>query len=106
LALFGNSVINNNDNIGFALSRPMKVTRGSAILSIPTAIDASNRISRIDEAVNLSPAQSETDFEMFYNIRLGQQTELGTYFLYEKNPYHSSTLPSRKTLYATLRHTF
>lgn len=106
LALFGNSVFRHNDNIGIALSRPMKVTHGSAILSIPTAIDAQNQISRIDEAVNLAPAQSETDFELFYNIPLGEKTELGTYFLYENNPYHTSTIQSRKTLYATLRHTF
>ncbi len=106
LALFGNSVFRNSDNFGLALSRPMKVTRGSAMLSIPIAIDAYNQITRVDEAVNLAPAQSETDFEMFYNIRLGQKTELGAYFLYEKNPYHTSTLQNRKTLYATLRHVF
>ncbi len=106
LALFGHSIFRNNDNFGFALSRPMKVTRGTAMLSIPTAIDAHNQITRVDEAVNLAPAQSETDFEMFYNIKLGQKMELGAYFLYENNPYHTSALQSRKTLYATLRRVF
>ncbi|MDH3689588.1 MAG: S8 family serine peptidase, partial [Gammaproteobacteria bacterium] len=106
VGLLGSSVFRNNDEFGIAISRPMIATNGSAVLKVPYGRDLAGNIYRRTSRIDLAADASETDLEAFYKFKLGRETDIGAYLLYQDEPYHTDELDNRLTLYATFNRSF
>lgn len=57
-----------DDAIGFAVSSPLHVLQGSAMINTPYGVDLSGNILRKNQYLNLTASAIETDIEAFYKI--------------------------------------
>jgi hypothetical protein len=106
LGMVADSLFMPKDRFGFAVSQPLRVTRGSAVLDVPVAIDAGGHITREQDNISLAPPGTENDLEAFYKVALGKHSDLSTYFLYQSEPLHNPELDDQVTVYATYRMKF
>jgi hypothetical protein len=106
LGLVADSLFTSKDRFGVAVSQPLRVTQGSAVLDVPVAIDASGNITREQDAISLTPPGTENDLEAFYKVALGKRSDISTYFLYQSEPLHNPELDDQVTVYATYRMKF
>ncbi len=106
MALLGRDLFTKRDRFGVAVYSPLRVKTGSASLSVPRARDIPGNVLRGEERVNLTPAATETDVELFYRVPLGRRFTLDTQFLYQHNPYHTHTVDDRVAVFSTFRTRF
>jgi len=95
-----------DDSLGVAVSRPLRVTRGQATLNVPTSIDRDNRVVTTSEAWNLAPSGSETDVEVFYRRQFGKLGAVGAHLLYQNDPFHEDSVDDRISVFASWRNRF
>ena len=106
LGLKGEDLWRRGDRLTLALSRPLYVSRGEATLTIPQARDFPGNIYSEDERVSLKPTGRELDLEAAYQWRLRGGTELGAYFLYQREPFHLKDRAAATTIYGIMRRRF
>jgi hypothetical protein len=83
LSKFG--VIGKSDSIGFAVSRPLHITSGSAVLTASTGVTEEREILYSTEVVDLASATPETDYEIGYTTRLGGSLMLQASGMYQQD---------------------
>lgn len=81
-----------DDTLGLVVSQPLRVMRGSANLTLPMGISGDGSILSQRSFLNLAPTGREVDFEMFYNLRQSESSELSVNGMYRLNADHD---PSR-----------
>ena len=106
MGLLFDNLFRGRDRLGFALSQPIKVTNGSATLSVPYSISADNVISSTSERTDLGAGGRELALESFYRTWLGKSTRFTTYLMHQINPLHNTSAPDETTIMGILEYQF
>ena len=77
------------DKLGFAVTRPLRITKGSAQLKTPYGRDIDGNVLSYTEQVSLVPQDRETAIEAFYQVPVNHTTRLGLRAVYRDAPNHS-----------------
>jgi subtilisin family serine protease len=85
LALSKLGIFGEQDSLGFALSRPLHITNGSAMMVLSTGVTDTREIVYSSERVALASATPETDFEIGYTARLDDGLTLQANTLYQQD---------------------
>jgi hypothetical protein len=83
LSKFG--VFGETDSVGFAVSRPLHITGGSAVITASTGVTEDREIIYSTEVLNLAGATPETDYEIGYTARLDGSLTLQTNAIYQQD---------------------
>ncbi len=89
-----------DSRLGVAVTRPVRIARGSTSLVVPRSRDAAGNVYADVERIDLSPQGEELDVELFYRHPLSAETALGVHVLHRHEPYHSEASPSRTSVLA------
>jgi hypothetical protein len=106
MGLVAADMFQQGDSFGVALSRPLRVSDGSATLTVPYARDIEGNIYSNSERINLDPTGHETDVEAYYFFDLGKASRVGTYFLYQSEPNHAKELDDQVTFFTSISRKF
>jgi len=106
VGLLGERVLRDDDRLGVALSRPLRVTAGSVSVDVPVERDIDGNIFKSHERVDLDALGTETDLELFYQSRVGKHTNIGAYLLYQHQPYHNPELGDQATVFGVISRAF
>lgn len=90
VGLMAHSILLDGDAFGISLTRPLRVSSGSALLDVPTGFGANGELTRNEALWDLAPEDRETDVEIFYRRPLSERSSLGTYLLYRDNAFNSA----------------
>ncbi len=100
----GNNIFRSKDQLGFAVSQPLKIQEGSLDYSIPVGRFANGDVRFDTERVNLAETNaSERSVEAYYRTLLSDRLELGGFVQYRINPNHVKDLGDEAIVMATLR---
>lgn len=80
LGVFGKS-----DSIGFAVSRPLHITHGSAVMTASTGVTEEREILYSTETIDLASATPETDYEIGYTAQLDDNLMLQANAMYQQD---------------------
>jgi len=73
-------------NIGAIYSQPMRVYSGSALIDVPTGLDANGNVIRYTANVSLKPRGKEQDFEIFFAKNLDANSSFKLNFIAQTQP--------------------
>lgn len=100
----GNNVFRRKDQMGFAVSQPLKIREGALDYSIPVGRFTNGDVRFDTERVNLADTNAtETRIEGYYRTMLTDRLELGGFLTFRDNPNHVSELGDEAIVMATLR---
>lgn len=85
LAVAKRGVFGKSDTMGFAISRPLHITGGSAVVTASTGVTEDREIIYTTEVINLASTTPETDYELGYTAQLGESTSLQVSALYQQD---------------------
>jgi hypothetical protein len=85
LALSKRGVFGDNDTIGFAVSRPLHITQGSAVITASTGVTGAREIVYSTETVDLASTTPETNYEVGYTTKLDDVTSLQISAIYQQD---------------------
>jgi hypothetical protein len=85
LALSKLGVFGKTDSLGFAVSRPLHITNGSAVITASTGVTEEREILYTTEVIGLASSTPETDYEVGYTARLGDSVTLQTSAMYQQD---------------------
>lgn len=85
LAVSKRGVFGPADTLGFAVSRPLHITGGSAVITASTGVTEEREIIYTSEIVDLASVQPETDYELGYAAKLGDVTTLQVRAIYQQD---------------------
>lgn len=80
LGVFGKA-----DSIGFAISRPLHISSGSAVVTASTGVTEDRQILYSTEVLNLASSTPETDYEVGYTALLDDSLTLQANAMYQQN---------------------
>jgi len=107
LGLLASNVMRRHDRLGVAVTQPLRITSGSADLTVPASMDLDGNIHYYDtDRVGLNPDGNELDVELSYQMPLGRSSQFATYFLYQNEPLHVQDAGDSVTVYAVLQRRF
>jgi hypothetical protein len=107
LGLLASNVMRRHDRLGVAVSHPLRITSGSADLTVPASMDLDGKIHYYDtDRIGLDPDGNELDVEFSYQMPLGRTSQFATYFLYQNEPLHVQDTGDSVTVYAVLQRSF
>jgi hypothetical protein len=105
LGIVGNNVFRAADQVGFAMSQPLKIRSGGVDYSIPDSRKLNGNIGFDRERINLSETgATERNVEAYYRTMLNDKLELGSFISYRQNPNHVGDNGDELLLMATLRY--
>ncbi len=100
----GSNVFRSRDQIGFAVSQPLKVREGALDYSIPVGRFSNGDVRFDTERVNLADTNAtERSIEGYYRTMLSENVELGGFLRYRMNPNHVSDHGDDAMMMLTLR---
>lgn len=79
--------------LGFTVSRPLRVSSGSALLAVPVGRTADGAILTRTERVGLTPSGAETDFELTWSLPMTAGADLVLGGLMAVEPGHVADAP-------------
>jgi len=85
VALAKRGVFGDEDSLGLAVSRPLHITSGTAVVTASTGVTDTREIVYTTEVLNLASPTPETDFELGYSARVGEALTLQTSAMYQQN---------------------
>ena len=85
LALSKLGIFGADDALGFALSRPLHVTGGSALMTLSTGVTDARDIVYSTERVALASATPETNYELGYTAKLDEGLSVQASTLYQQD---------------------
>jgi hypothetical protein len=105
LGIVGNNVFRATDQVGFAMSQPLKIRSGGVDYSIPNSRKFNGDIGFDRERINLSDTgATERNVEAYYRTMLSDKMEFGGFISFRQNPNHVSENGDDLLLMATLRY--
>ena len=103
IGLVGRDVFTDKDQLGVAISQPLRVTRGNVDMHVPYARDFAGNIFRHVDRISLAPGGTEHTFETYYRYELGRRAQLGAYLMVQHEPNHFQGAGTEVTLLSTLK---
>jgi hypothetical protein len=104
VGLVANNLFRPQEQIGVAISQPLKITSGSVNYSIPTGRAFNGDIVFDSERISLSETgATEQNIEAYYRTMLSDKLEFGSFVSFRQNPNHVSDHGDELILMATLR---
>lgn len=85
LALARRDLLVDGDSFGIAISRPLHVTSGTAMLRASTGVTEGRDILYTEELLALASGTPETDYEIGYTRMLSLDTAVQANFIYQQN---------------------
>lgn len=85
IALAKRGVFGENDTFGIAVSRPLHITSGTAVMTASTGVTEAREIVYATEVLNLASSTPETDIELGYSARIGDSLSLQASAMYQQN---------------------
>lgn len=85
LAIAKQGIFEDDDSLGFAVSRPLHITSGTATMYASTGVTEDREIIYTQENVALASSTPETDYELGYTTKLSADTSLQANFIYQQN---------------------
>jgi len=85
LAIARQNIFNSGDSLGFAVSRPLHITEGTATILASTGVTNDRGIVYGQETVSLASATPETDFELGYSTLVSVDTLVTANLIYQQN---------------------
>ena len=85
VALSKLGIFGDHDSMGFAVSRPLHITNGSALLMLSTGVTDTREIIYSTERVALASGTPETDYEVGYTTKLDDGLTLEANTLYQQD---------------------
>jgi hypothetical protein len=85
IALSKLGVFGDTDSVGLAISRPLHITGGSAVINASTGVTEEREIIYSSEVINLASSTPETDYEVGYTARLDDNLTLQASAMYQQN---------------------
>jgi len=88
LGIAGRELLSDRDRVAFTLTRPLRVTDGSATVTVPVSRTLDGAVNFAHETVGLTPSGQETDAELSYGFALSPQEHIDFNFLTRLEPDH------------------
>jgi len=85
LALSKTGIFGKTDSLGFAVSRPLHITDGSAVIHASTGVTEEREILYSTEIINLASSTPETDYEVGYTAMLDDGVTLQANAMYQQD---------------------
>ncbi len=85
VALAKRGVFGESDSLGIAVSRPLHIVSGSAVITASTGVTETREILYSTETQSLTSATPETDYEVGYTAKMGEGLTLQTSVIYQQN---------------------
>ena len=85
VALSKTGIFSDTDSLGIAVSRPLHITGGSAVMRASTGVTEDREIVYSTEVLNLASSTPETDYEIGYTARLDEGLTLQTNVMFQQN---------------------
>ncbi|MCE9520884.1 MAG: S8 family serine peptidase [Alphaproteobacteria bacterium] len=85
LALSKAGIFGKTDSLGFAVSRPLHITEGSAVIHASTGVTEEREILYSTETLNLASSTPETDYEVGYTAKLDDGLTLQANAMYQQD---------------------
>jgi hypothetical protein len=85
VALSKLGIFGDHDSFGFAVSRPLHITAGSALMTLSTGVTDAREIIYSTERVALASGTPETDYEIGYTTKLDDGLTLEANTLYQQD---------------------
>jgi len=106
IGVTGSGLWRRDDRFGIAVTRPLRVGAGSAVLSLPTGLDAASRVIRTESRLSLEPDGHEIDLDAYYEVPLARNTYLSTNVFFARAPNHVADAGWDVTISAAIRFGF
>lgn len=91
------------DVLGLVVSQPLRVTGGSAGLTLPVSMAANGDIGFARSWLNLAPTGRETDFETYYTLHNGEDSDVGVDAMLRLQPDNNAASGPDTAVLATYR---
>ena len=85
IALSKTGIFSDTDSLGIAVSRPLHITGGTAVMRASTGVTEDREIVYSTEVLNLASSTPETDYEIGYTARLDDGVTLQTNVMFQQN---------------------
>ena len=85
LALSKTGVFGDRDSLGIAISRPLHISGGTAVIHASTGVTEDREIVYSTEVLNLASSTPETDYEIGYTAKLDEGLTLQTNVMFQQN---------------------
>ncbi len=85
IALSKTGIFSDTDSLGIAVSRPLHITGGSAVMRASTGVTEDREIVYSTEVLNLASSTPETDYEIGYTAKLDDGVTLQTNVIFQQN---------------------
>lgn len=85
LAIAKRGIFGDDDAIGLAVSRPLHIVSGTAVMTASTGVTEEREIIYTTEVQNLASATPETDYELGYTAKLGDALTFQAAAIYQQN---------------------
>lgn len=85
VAIARQGIFSDRDSLGLAVSRPLHITAGSALMLASTGVTDDRGIVYAQENVSLASATPETDYELGYTTLLSVDTMLQASLIFQQN---------------------
>ncbi len=103
LGLVANNVFRERDQIGVALSQPLRVTDGEVEMHVPYARDFDGNIYKNVSKIGLEPEGTERTIEAYYRLRLGRNALLGAHLMVQDQANHLKDAGTDVSLLTTVK---
>ena len=103
LGVVADGVLSARDQVGVAVSQPLRITSGEVDYSVPYGLDTQRNILKDTQRVSLSPEGQEHTLETFYRYRMSDTAELGAFFMARTQPNHFQGENTEYSVMTTLR---
>lgn len=85
IALAKRGIFGESDALGIAVSRPLHIVSGSAVITASTGVTETREIIYSTETQSLASPTPETDYEVGYTAKLGEALTLQTSVIYQQD---------------------
>ncbi len=106
IGLVGRGLLRPDDGFGAIINQPLRVARGTADIALTSGRDAAGNLSVTNFEADLTPSGRELDFEIFYNLPLGDVTSLTASAALRIEPGHIADANDEGILALRFRHKF
>ncbi len=106
VGLVADGLLRTRDQVGLAVSQPLRVAGGQVDMSVPYASDYKGNIYRNVDRISLVPNGREYTLESYYLYDLDRRSSLGAYFMLRRQPNHVANAGTELTVLASYRARF
>lgn len=99
-------VLKKGDAMGFGVFQPLRVRSGEVDSIVPVARDVEGNIFSDTDRMSLVPDGAERNYELYYSMKVGHGTRVGSHFLYRDEALHDADAERERVLMLTVDRRF